>query len=264
MIHSDHSSSPSSRSFSSFTLQLVFASAGLALIGGLSSFYPVKASIILNIVFPLAVMVSVGMVTRFGYIKLGTLVLGRVLIVLAALGFGEAHIGWICLLLLQLNILEATILDTVNRNVWNAFNGLILLASSLFMSIGFSGAYVFIAEQSWLLWIIAYTVWNALFVLKNLPAHQFAAHFVILLAPLLFCLVAADSAYWLVLRETTLCFAITVIACIRDRFEPYVYSVVPESRLVHVSNLIYRHPTQLAISMVIAVMVAVQCSLLPW
>ncbi|MEM8583710.1 MAG: hypothetical protein AAGF87_05545 [Bacteroidota bacterium] len=159
------------------------------------------------------------MLTRFGYIKLNSLVIGRVLIILAALGWGDTSIHWVYLILLQLNILEAVLLDGYKKNYLNACSGLLVLISSFYLMLGWTGSYITIDNKSYIFWILAYTVWNANFVSLQLSGGYYLHHFLILLSPIAACLVLSDFSIWLMLRETSLLLGIATLASVKKRLQ---------------------------------------------
>ena len=132
------------------------------------------------------------MLTRFGYIKLNSLMLGRLFVILAAFGYGDDIIHIVYLILLQLNILEAILLDGVKKQYYNAFSGILVLVSSFYLTLNWTGSSVVVENEIYILWIIAYTIWNANFVTLQLSGAYFTHHYLILLSPIVACLLLLD------------------------------------------------------------------------
>lgn len=183
----------------------------------LATFYPIWVSIATHVLFPIVVMLLFGMLTQFGYIKLSTLTVGRLLIIFAVVGIGDQYIEVVWLLLLQFNILEATIFDFIKKKYFNVISGLLLLGSSFYLVMHWTGSYVLVANENYLLWIVAYTIWNANFVTLQLSGGYFAHHYLILLSPIVACLLLFDFSYWLMFRETSLLLGIAALASIKEK-----------------------------------------------
>jgi hypothetical protein len=162
-------------------------------------------------------MLIYGMLTRFGYIKLNSLMLGRLFVILAAFGYGDDIIHIVYLILLQLNILEAILLDGVKKQYYNAFSGILVLISSFYLVLNWTGSSVIVENEIYILWIIAYTIWNANFVTLQLSGAYFTHHYLILLSPIVACLLLLDFSYWLMFRETSLLLGMTTLATVKGK-----------------------------------------------
>lgn len=230
----------------------------LTAISVLAGFYPVIVSTSTHILFPMLAMLVFGMRTRFGYIKLNTLILGRIVIILAALGWGDRYIHWLCLILLQLNILEAVLIDWKKGFYFSAGSGLLLLISSFTIDLGWSGSFVFLENDNYILWIVAYTLWNANFVTLQLSGAYFTHHYLILLAPIAACLVLSDFSYWLVFRETTLLLGIATLTCVKGK----LLKIEGQPPFLNVINLIQsftgRRNTQILLMIIIGAFAMIQ------
>lgn len=188
-------------------------------IGGVSiltSFQPLWANIPFNIVAPILVLIFLKTVF-FEKLKLSTLILMRALIVVAVLGFipGPTYVT-IVLAFLVINILEATLTDLKKGKVWNAVSGL-ALAASVFLFFGSTSAWI--DPDSWygpyyttdartelatVCWIIAYTIWNWLFVTHEFSPSIAFLHVGILAVPLVGMVAFADPGLWLIFRANSL------------------------------------------------------------
>lgn len=181
----------------------------------LATLYPIEVSVFTHVLFPIAAMLNFGMLTRFGYMKLNTLIVGRVLIILGAMGWWNQNMHTICLILLQFNILEAIVLDLIKKHYYNALSGILLLASSFHLVLHWTGSYALIKNESYFLWISVYTIWNANFAALQLSGYFYIHHFIILLTPIVCCLLFYDFSYWMVFRETSLLLGITSLTCFK-------------------------------------------------
>ena len=235
---------------------LMFVAFGLISI--LAAIYPIGISIVTHVLFPIAAMLVFGMLTRFGYIKLHTLILGRVLIILAAMGWGDLVIHHVCLLLLQFNMLEAIILDVLKKHTLNATSGILLLISSFYLTLRWTGSLAVVENENYLLWIIAYTIWNANFTSLQLSGYFFAHHFLILLVPIISCIVLFDFSYWLMFRETSLLLGMAGLTC----FKEYRFRIEGQQpfRLwfENIQIFIHNQQNQLLLLSVIAISILVQ------
>lgn len=183
----------------------------------LAAWYPIAVSTFTHVLFPVVVLVAFGMLTHFGYVKLSSLVFGRLLVILAALGWGDQHIHQVYLVIFQLNILEAVIMDAYRRRYFNAANGLLLLVTSFYLVLSWTGRYVAITNEQHIWWLLAYTLWNANFVTLELSGGYYIHHYLLLLSPILASWVLADFSAWLILRETSLTLGITLLACFKQQ-----------------------------------------------
>lgn len=193
----------------------------------LASFFPLWANVPFNVILPIVLLLSRPMV-MFEKLKLSTLLIVRALIVLVLFGLikSELYIR-IVLIFLIINILEATFTDLIkNKMYYNFVTGLFLAASVLCLGAiwqpevtgPYSGIYLtYVTKNSGTLfqmstiewaatigWIIAYTIWNWLFVIGEFSPSIGFLHIAILGSPILSCLVLRNPGYWLVMRANSL------------------------------------------------------------
>jgi len=223
-----------------------------------ATLYPVHVSLYTHVLFPLLVMLIYGMLTRFGYIKLNTLVLGRLFIILAALGIGDSYIHIVYLILLQVNILEAIILDSTKKKYFNAISGLLLLGSSFYLVLCWTESYLLVVNENYLLWIVAYTIWNANFVTLQLSGAYFVHHFLILLSPIIACIVLFDFSYWLMFRETSLVLGIATLASVKGKLSTMEQERPFSSWFENIEACIIQKKIQVLLSIVVGVCVLMQ------
>lgn len=192
----------------------------------LSSFFPLWANVPFNVIFPIAVLVTKPMV-MFERLKLSTLVIMRALVLLVLFNLmPPAFFYKLVLIFLIINILEATFTDLLkNKMYFNFFTGLALAASVLCLGAmwianvtgPFSGLYlIFITEKGPLFeitnikmmatiaWIIAYTIWNWLFVIGEFSASISYLHIAILATPIVSSLVLWNPGIWVLARANSL------------------------------------------------------------
>ena len=173
----------------------------------LTSFQPLWANIPMNIVIPIIVLIFLKTVF-FEKLKLSTLIIMRALIVLAVLGVikGDFYVKLV-LIFLVINILEATLTDFKKKKYFNVATGLILAISVVTLQGVWMETY-YVANTATILatiaWIIAYTLWNWIFVTNEFtPAIAFL-HVGILLAPIVGSLIMWNPGFWLIFRGNSL------------------------------------------------------------
>lgn len=192
----------------------------------LTSFFPLWANLPFNIIFPLVVLATKPMV-MFERLKLSTLVIMRGLVLLVLFNLMPAPFFYkLVLVFLIINILEATFTDLLkNKMYFNFFTGLALAASVLCLGAmwianvtgPFSGLYlIFITEKGPLFeitnikmmatiaWIIAYTLWNWIFVIGEFSTSISYLHIAILATPILSSLVLWNPGIWVLARANSL------------------------------------------------------------
>jgi hypothetical protein len=204
---------------------LTFFGISITLIADLAMYNPVEVSTITHVILPIILMVVLGMETTFGYVKLSTLIVGRVFIISAALGYGETYIVWIGLTLLLINVLEAVIMDLTKKEYFNGMIGVALVGTAFFMNLEWEGTHL-LNSSSFIYWILAYTIWDWFIVLKHSEGPHIVGHTVILVVPIIYIAIQGDSATWLMMRELTLSFGIVVLAFFRKKIKPWVYTLI--------------------------------------
>jgi len=176
----------------------------------LTSYQPIWANIPINIILPIIVLLKLDTVF-FEKLKLSTLLLMRVLIVFAVLGFvpGDLYVK-IVLAFLCINILEATLTDLRKKKYCNVITGIALVVT-VFLMKGTWLDYYYIATSDGILgmvfWIIAYTIWNWIFVTNEFSPAIALYHVGVLSAPLLGIMFKQDPGLWLIFRGNSLTIA---------------------------------------------------------
>lgn len=184
----------------------------------LTSFQPVWANIPFNVIIPILVLIFLKTVF-FEKMKLSTLIVMRTLILLAVFGIfpGSIYVK-IVLVFLVINILEATFTDFKKKKYFNFVTGLLLALttiplfwfSSLWVGAGegiWGGPYYYantIAISGTICWILAYTIWNWLFVTVEFSPSIALLHVGILLAPILGSAFFMHPGLWLIFRANSL------------------------------------------------------------
>ncbi len=208
----------------------------ITVVSFLTSYFPVWANIPVNVVLPFLVLIFLKTVF-FEKLKLSTLIILRTVIVAAVFIDYFAHINglwfvYVVLAFLIINILEATFTDLKYKKYFNFVTGLVLAASVLALApswINLSGdsfAFSFIYEANnratteqyvfWgtICWIIAYTIWNWIFVTDEFSPSIAYLHFAILGMPLLGCIITKNPGLWLMFRANSLtCGGVLQISC---------------------------------------------------
>ena len=193
----------------------------------LTSFFPLWANVPINIIAPRVVLFVCKMV-MFERLKLSTLIKMRTLIVLVLFNLmnGDLFVK-IVLIFLVINILEATFTDLLkNKQPYNFVTGLVLAASVFCLAgswlpeymgpltgiykaeAGVFGEGLFASKNVFMLgtvcWILAYTIWNWLFVIGEFSPSIALEHVGILLMPLLGICITGTPGFWLVFRANSL------------------------------------------------------------
>lgn len=205
----------------------------------LSAFYPVTANVAL-IVIPSILVLIFSKAVFFEKLKLTTLVVMRVLIVLAALRlFNPQVFVDLILLMLIVNILEATFTDLLrHKKIWNAISGfalalgVIVLKGNWAYDAPFGNFYITYGAVPAITWMyaIAYTIWNWIFVTNEFSPSVALMHVGFLLAPFLGGLFAGEMGMygginmWLLLRANSLSIGGWLQIGAKDWFEREFYS----------------------------------------
>lgn len=185
----------------------------------LTALYPVWANVPINVFLPLLTLIFVKMVF-FEKLKLSTLITLRTLIIFPFLGatnpnlsaFERKYYMILVLVMLIVNILEATFTDGFRYKKWpNFVTGLFLaLTVGLFFVHSFwsNDNPMYSANASSLAaticWIIAYTLWNWIFVTNEFSPSIAGLHVSILLIPLIGIVIFLNPGYWLIFRANSL------------------------------------------------------------
>ncbi len=192
----------------------------------LTSYFPLWANVPINVILPIIVLFAFKMV-MFERLKLSTLVIMRALILLVLFNVLDGQIFTkIVLAFFVINILEATMTDLLkNKQPYNFVSGLVLTLS-VFTLWGswipnvtgkWSGIYstnvgpmsgIFESNEVFIFgticWVLAYTLWNWIFVIGEFGPSVALLHVGILLTPLLGSLITLNPGFWLVFRANSL------------------------------------------------------------
>ena len=189
---------------------------GLAL---LAAFYPIAGNVPI-IVIPSVLVLILAKPVFFERMKLMTLLFMRIVIIFAALLLFNPQVYVdVIMLMLIVNILEATFTDLLRyKRYYNAVTGFVLA----FAVISLRGLWqwdapfgkYYLAEgvvpAVTVCYIIAYTIWNWIFVTNEFSPSVALMHVGFLLAPILGCIVTKDMGVfgglgmWLVMRGGSL------------------------------------------------------------
>lgn len=188
-------------------------------LGLLTAFYPLHGNIPLIVIPSILVLIFCKPVF-FEKMKLSTLLAMRLVIILPALHIldGELYTNLI-LLMLVVNILEATFTDIVKfKKIYNGIAGIalalgVVVLDGTWLYDAPIGEY-YLAESTALAaticYILAYTLWNWIFVTHEFSASVALMHVGFLLAPILGCVATLEMGLfggfglWLILRANTL------------------------------------------------------------
>lgn len=190
----------------------------------LAASQPILVNILVNVLLPLIIMIFCKLVF-FERLKLTTLTLLRVLIIFAVFNILNRQIFVnIVIIFLAINILEATLTDIVRyKRYFNGITGLVLAASCIFLrgswidytgltQLGFFAKFMHMYEfhaltlAGTIAWIVAYTLWNWIFVTNEFSPAVAKLHVGILAAPILGSLITGNPGFWLVFRAGSLSF----------------------------------------------------------
>ncbi|MBN2652101.1 MAG: hypothetical protein JXR63_06940 [Spirochaetales bacterium] len=184
----------------------------------LTSLQPLWANIPFNVIIPILVLIFLKTVF-FEKMKLSTLIIMRALIILAVFGVlpGDIYVK-IVLVFMVINILEATFTDLKKKKYFNFITG-ILLAASTIPAFWWSSEWITADSAIWggpyyhaeavalagtICWIIAYTIWNWIFVTNEFSPSIAYLHVGILFAPLLGIVCFMNPGLWMIFRANSL------------------------------------------------------------
>ena len=209
-------------------------SAALFGLGLLTAFYPLHGNIPFIIIPSVLVLIFCKPVS-FERMKLSTLLVMRILVVLAALHIlpGEWYIN-IVLVFLVINIGEATFTDIFKyKKYYNGISGIavgigVLVLNGTWLYDAPIGEY-YLAQSTAVIatvcYIVAYTLWNWLFVTHEFSPSVALMHVGFLLVPILGSIATLEMGVfggfglWLLLRANTLSIGGWLQIGIKDWFE---------------------------------------------
>ena len=126
------------------------------------------------------------------------------------------------LVFLCINILEATLTDLKRKKYCNVVTGIALIITVYFIKgIWLGHYYVATSKDStgMVLWIIAYTIWNWLFVINEFSPSISRFHIGVLAAPIIGSLLTLNPGLWLIFRGNSLTIAGTVQVANKEYLE---------------------------------------------
>ena len=192
-----------------------------------ASIFPLWVNLPFNVILPIIVLIALKPV-MFERLKLTTLVLMRVFILVPAFHLmpGNLYVK-VILVMLFINIMEATMTDLLkNKMYFNFVSGLFLAASVFFLAgewtEGFAGPFsciynadvtrrgagIFNANgyvtAATIAWVAAYTIWNWIFVIGEFSPSVGYLHVGILLSPIVSMLLSGNPGHWLIFRANSL------------------------------------------------------------
>lgn len=191
----------------------------------LAASQPLLVNIAVNVLLPVGILIFCKLVF-FERLKLTTLTVLRIVIVFSVFNILDRQLFVnIVLIFLGINILEATFTDIFRyKKYFNGVVGLALTASILLLrgswidythlaeELGLFGAYMHMYEFhapttiGTICWIIAYTLWNWVFVTNEFSSSVAKLHVAILSAPILGSLITGNPGFWLAFRAGSLAF----------------------------------------------------------
>jgi hypothetical protein len=205
----------------------------------MSMFYPVEANIPLIVVPSILVLIFAKPV-MFEKLKLTTLVIMRIIIVFAAFRLFNPQIYVdVILLMLIINILEATFTDLLkHKKYFNAISGFALALGVISLKGAWAygaplGNYYLVTGPTLavtLCYVIAYTLWNWIFVTDEFSPSVSLMHIGFLGAPILGSLATlglgsfGGFGMWLLLRANTLSIGGWLQISCKGWFEKEFYS----------------------------------------
>lgn len=197
------------KSINPFVL-LVLLTALMTALSVLTSYQPIWANVPINIIMPIVVLLKLKPVF-FERLKLSTLLLMRILIVFSVLNIfpGDLYVK-IVLIFLCINILEATLTDLKRKKYCNVITGIALIASIFFINIEWLDYYYLASSKGsigMIFWIIAYTIWNWIFVTNEFSPSIAKFHLGVLVSPLLYIIFNFNPSLWLIFRGNSLTIA---------------------------------------------------------
>ncbi len=209
---------------------------GLAI---LTAFYPIEANIPI-VVIPSILVLILAKPVFFEKLKLTTLLTMRIAIILAAFRLFNPQVYVdVIMLMLIVNILEATLTDLLRyKKYFNAISGFavaigVVVLRGIWQFDAPFGDY-YLAKGALpiitIMYAIAYTIWNWIFVTNEFSPSVALMHVGFLLAPLLGCLCTIGlGAYggigmWLLLRANSLSIGGWMQIGAKDWFEREYYN----------------------------------------
>ncbi len=213
---------------------------GMAII---TAFEPIWANVPL-IVIPSLLTLIFAKPVFFEKLKLATLITLRILVVFAVLfNFGGIYAKYIVMVAMIVNILEATLTDFKHKQYFNFISGLLLAVGVVFMCGTWGGTpggpgegynYYFSTgfnNAATITWVVAYTIWNWIFVTGEFSASVSLMHVGFLAAPIIACLATIGPlgypggfGLWYLVRANSLSIGGYMQICCKNWFEKEFYN----------------------------------------
>ena len=200
-------------------IKWIMFTAAITGLGLLAAFYPIAGNVPI-VVIPSVLVLILAKPVFFERMKLMTLLLMRIIIVFAALMLFNPQVYVdVIMLMLIVNILEATFTDLLRyKRYFNAITGFVLAFAVVTLrglwqwDAPFGKYYLAqgVVPAVTVCYIIAYTIWNWIFVTNEFSPSVALMHVGFLLAPILGTVVTLDMGVfgglgmWLVMRGGTL------------------------------------------------------------
>ena len=239
----------------------------------LASAQPILVNILVNVILPVIIMFVCKLVF-FERMKLMTLTLLRIAIVFAVFNIlNRQFFVTLVLIFLAINILEATFTDIFRyKKYLNGISGLALAASIVFLrglwidltgltQLGFFAKFMHMYEfhaataAGTICWIIAYTIWNWVFVTNEFSDSVAKLHVGILASPILGCLVTWNPGFWLAFRAGSLAFG----GCMQIAEKDYIEESLHSSKFAAFVAATKKPGVQVAFMIINLGLVAVAC-----
>lgn len=176
----------------------------------LTAYFPVYANIPFNIIGGILVLTFLKPVF-FEKLKLSTLLVMRIAIALAVLGIlpGSWYVN-IVMVFLVINILEATLTDLKGKHYFNVISGIAVAIGTLGLVCRWQETGLYTADARTMIgtmaWIIAYTLWNWVFVTYEFSSGISLLHIAVLASPIFSIIILQNAGLWLLLRANSLTF----------------------------------------------------------
>lgn len=239
----------------------------------LSAFQPILVNIVVNVLLPVAIMIFCKLVF-FERLKLTTLTLLRVVVIFAVFNILDRQLFVnIVLIFLAINILEATFTDIFRyKRYFNGVTGLVMAVSVWFLrgswldftsvsELGFFAKFMHMYEFhaattiGLVCWIIAYTIWNWVFVTNEFSASVAKLHVGILAAPILGSLMFWNPGYWLAFRAGSLAFG----GCIQIAEKEFVEDSLRSDKFSKFVEFTKKNSVQAVLMVLNIALMAVTC-----
>ncbi|MEG1365894.1 MAG: hypothetical protein RSC96_01635 [Oscillospiraceae bacterium] len=225
---------------------LLFLTIAFTATSMLAASQPILVNILVNVILPVIILAFCKLVF-FERLKLTTLTLLRIAIVFSVFNILDRQLFVnIVLIFLFINIMEATFTDIFRyKKYFNGVSGIVLAVSIIFLrgswidlthltDFGFFAKFMHMYEFhaptaiGTVCWIIAYTIWNWVFVTNEFSDSVAKLHVGILAAPILGSLITGNPGFWLAFRAGSLayggCFQIAEKEFVEENLKSSVFS----------------------------------------